>query len=63
MVLKWKTVDLDIRKKFLTQKVVRHENSLPRETVGAPSLEMFKARLNEALGSLFPWCPSPWKRG
>ncbi|KFV11410.1 hypothetical protein N340_09751, partial [Tauraco erythrolophus] len=43
---------LDIRKKFFTQRVVRHWNRLPREVVDAPSLEAFKARLDEALGNL-----------
>jgi len=43
---------LNIRKKFFTQRVVTHWNRLPQEVVGAPSLEAFKARLDEALGSL-----------
>ncbi|KFM13662.1 hypothetical protein AS27_12502, partial [Aptenodytes forsteri] len=43
---------LGIRKKFFTVRVVRHWNSLPREVVDAPSLEMFKARLDEALSNL-----------
>ncbi|KFV15764.1 hypothetical protein N340_01474, partial [Tauraco erythrolophus] len=43
---------LDIRKKFFTQRVMRHWNRLPREVVDAPSLEVFKARLGEALGNL-----------
>ncbi|KFV18678.1 hypothetical protein N340_13567, partial [Tauraco erythrolophus] len=43
---------LDIRKKFFTLKVVRHWNRLPREVVDAPSLEVFKARLDAALGNL-----------
>jgi len=43
---------LDIRKKFFTQRVVTHWNRLPKEVVDAPSLEAFKARLDEALGSL-----------
>ncbi|KFV75168.1 hypothetical protein N307_11107, partial [Dryobates pubescens] len=43
---------LDIRKKFFTMRVVKHWNRLPREVVEAPSLEIFKVRLNEALGSL-----------
>ncbi|KFP97166.1 hypothetical protein N329_07819, partial [Haliaeetus albicilla] len=43
---------LDIRKKFLTVRVVRHWNRLPREAVDAPSLEVFKARLDGALSNL-----------
>ena len=40
------------RGKFLTKTVVRCWNRLPREAVDAPSLEVFKARLDGALGSL-----------
>ncbi|KFM08909.1 hypothetical protein AS27_05344, partial [Aptenodytes forsteri] len=43
---------LDIRKKFFTVRVVRHWNKLPREVVDAPSLEAFKARLDEALSNV-----------
>ncbi|KFZ48228.1 hypothetical protein N321_09782, partial [Antrostomus carolinensis] len=43
---------LDIRRKFFTQRVVRHWHRLPREAVDAPSLKAFKARLDGALGSL-----------
>ena len=43
---------LDIRRKFFTQRVMRHWNRLPKEVVDAPSLEAFKVRLDVALGSL-----------
>ncbi|KFR13211.1 hypothetical protein N306_12420, partial [Opisthocomus hoazin] len=43
---------LDIRNKFFTMRVVRHWNRLPREAVAAPSLAVFKARLNGALSNL-----------
>ncbi|KFP35732.1 hypothetical protein N324_07222, partial [Chlamydotis macqueenii] len=43
---------LDIRKKLFTVRVVRHRNRLPREAVDAPSLEVFKARLDVALSNL-----------
>ncbi|PKU48247.1 hypothetical protein llap_1441 [Limosa lapponica baueri] len=42
----------DIMKKFFTMRVVRHWNRLPREAVAAPSLEMFKTRLDGALSNL-----------
>ncbi|KFO81937.1 hypothetical protein N303_10227, partial [Cuculus canorus] len=41
-----------LRKNFFTVRVVRHWHRLPREGVDAPSLEVFKARLDGALGSL-----------
>jgi len=43
---------LDIRKKFFTIRVVRHWGRLPREAVDAPSVEVFKARLDGALSKL-----------
>jgi len=43
---------LDTRKKFFTMMVVRHWHRLPREAVAAPSLAVFKARLDGALSNL-----------
>ena len=46
---------MDIRKKFFTVRVVRHWHRLPREAVAAPSLAVFKARLDGALSNLVQW--------
>ena len=46
---------LDIRKKFFPMRVVRYWPRLPREAVAAPSLAVFKARLDEALSTLGWW--------
>jgi len=46
---------LDIRKKFFTLKVVRPWLTLPREAMAAPSLAVFKARLDGALSNLGWW--------
>ncbi|KFR15413.1 hypothetical protein N306_05233, partial [Opisthocomus hoazin] len=43
---------LDRRKKFFTMRVVKHWNRFPREAVAAPSLAVFKARLDGALSNL-----------
>jgi len=46
---------LDIRKKFFPMRVVKHWPRLPREAVAAPSLAVFKARLDGALSTLVWW--------
>jgi len=43
---------LDERKKFFTVTVVRHWHRLTREVVEAPSLAVFKTRLDGALSNL-----------
>jgi len=46
---------LDIRKKFSTVSVVKLWPRVPREAVSAPSLAVFKARLDGAWSSLVWW--------
>ena len=43
---------LDITKKFFILGVVRHWNRLPKDVVNAPSLAVFKARLDRALSDM-----------
>ncbi|KFQ51316.1 hypothetical protein N333_12082, partial [Nestor notabilis] len=43
---------LDIRNKFFTVRMLRHWSRLPKEVVNAPSLAVFKARLDRALGNM-----------
>ena len=42
----------NLRNKSLTVRVMRHWKRLPRDVVDAPSLETFKARLDQALGNV-----------
>jgi len=59
-------LEWDQRKKFFTERVVKHWPRMPRDVLDALSLEVFKARLNEALGSLIPisgWQSCPWEGG
>ena len=46
---------LGIGKKFFTLRVVKHWHRVPRESVAAPSLAVFKARLDRALSNLVSW--------
>ena len=43
---------MDIRKKFLTVRMVRHWNRLPKGVADAASLETFKVRLDGTLSNL-----------
>lgn len=43
---------MDIRRNFFTMMVVRHWTKFPREVVNAPSLEVFKVRLDGGLSNL-----------
>ena len=53
--LRGKRLRLEVRRKFFTQRVMRHWHRLPRDTEDVPSSETFKARLEGALGSLSWW--------
>jgi len=43
---------LHIKKKSFAMRVVKHWHRVPRKAVDAPSLAVFKARLDGALGNL-----------
>ena len=47
-----KKFHINMRKNFFTVRVMEHWNSLPRDTVDSPSLEIFKICLHAYLCSL-----------
>jgi len=50
---------LDIWNNFVTERVVRHWNRLPREAVQSPSLEVLKKHVDVALQDMVQqawWC-------
>ena len=46
-----RSLRLDIRKRFITTRVVEHWNRLPRKVADAMSLKIFKVRLDGALNT------------
>lgn len=56
---------IDIRRLFFMIRVVKYWNMLPREAVDAPSLEIFKVRLDVAMSNLIllKRCPSSLPEG
>ncbi|KFV83043.1 hypothetical protein N308_03901, partial [Struthio camelus australis] len=50
--LNHRKLHLNLRKNFFTVRVTEHWNRLPREAGGAPSLEIFKSRLDVILGNM-----------
>lgn len=62
-VVTGKWLQSESRKKFFTQRVVRHWNGLCGEVQNASSLEMFKALLEGAVCKLVQWEVSARGRG
>ena len=51
------------RNVFLMERVMKHWNRLPREVMDSLSLEVFKARLDGALGSMICWVATLFPAG
>jgi len=51
-ILKHRMFRLNMRKNFITLRVMEHWNRLPREVVESPSLEIFRTFLDEVPFSL-----------
>ena len=54
---------MNIRKNFLTERVVMHWNSQSGEVVESPSLELFKEHGNVALKDMGWWAWWGWVGG
>jgi len=48
-----------MRKRFFTERVIKHWNRLSREVTNAPSLSVFKRHLNNSLNNMFQFFDSP----
>ena len=46
---------LDVRKNFLTERIIKHCNRLPREMPEAPSLAVFTKHVDVALRDMVQW--------
>lgn len=50
---------MDLRKGFFTERVIRHENRLPRGVIESPSLEVFQRHVVVSLRDVILW--SAWQ--